>query len=51
MSGKRLISTVSFLNNTYKSQPIVQAYVESKLKEHCDKNGLDAQGAETAEVS
>jgi len=47
---RRLISSVRYLNNTYAGSIDMRAYVQYALSKHCASNGLDAQGAELAEI-
>lgn len=50
MSGKRLISSITWSSGVYSSQPIVREYIEYRLFDHCAKSGLDARGAHDAHI-
>ncbi|KAG2147015.1 hypothetical protein BD769DRAFT_1382147 [Suillus cothurnatus] len=47
---KRLISTVRYLNNAYAGSPDVRRFIQDALTKYCASSGLDAQGAEAAEI-
>jgi hypothetical protein len=47
---KRLISTVRYINNAYAGSPDVRQYIQYALTKHCALSGLDAIGAEAAEI-
>jgi len=48
---RRFISTVRYFNNVYASSSDLRGYIRYALTRYCASSGLDAQGAEVADIS